>query len=258
MVEDISQQSLSEGLTTNIIGRNIVYYPSVTSTMEAARQAVERGEGEGTVIIAGRQSAGRGRIGRTWLSPEGGVALSVILRPKMANLPHLTMLACLSVAYSIKAVTGLKTQIKWPNDVLINDKKVCGILTENDLRGNRVRNSIIGIGINVNISIKDYPEIAGIATSLAGETGDEVSRVDIISSLLAEMERLYLTLPDRAEEIFHAWRDSLITLGRNVTVQNGATTYEGMAESVDRDGTLMLRDKAGRLKRVVAADVTTG
>ncbi|GAH88453.1 unnamed protein product, partial [marine sediment metagenome] len=112
--------------------------------MEVAKQEAQLGAVEGTVIIADEQTAGRGRIKRVWLSPKGSVALSIILYPSVVNLPSLIMLASLAVVHSIEAVTGLKPQVKWPNDVLVNDKKVCGILIESSVRGNIVDYAIIG------------------------------------------------------------------------------------------------------------------
>ncbi|TET66643.1 MAG: biotin--[acetyl-CoA-carboxylase] ligase, partial [Dehalococcoidia bacterium] len=167
----------------------------------------------------------------------------------------LIMLASLAVVRSIEAVTGLKAQVKWPNDVLINGKKVCGILIESDLRGNDVTYAVIGIGINVNFRLSHFPEILPIATSLADELGKEVSRLDLIRCLLVETERLYSTLPD-GESIYQAWRDRLVTLGRQVRVKSGKTVLEGIAESVTRDGSLLLRHANGSSTQIVAGDVT--
>jgi BirA family biotin operon repressor/biotin-[acetyl-CoA-carboxylase] ligase len=164
------------------------------------------------------------------------------------------MLASLAVIYSIEAVTGLKTQIKWPNDILINGKKVCGILVESDVQRNKLTYAIIGIGINVNFQASDFPEIASFATSLADELGRQVSRVDIIRSLLMEVERLYLPL--NTEFIYREWRERLVTLGKKVQVRWGETVVEGIAESVAQDGSLLLRHSNGSLTRIVGGDVS--
>jgi BirA family biotin operon repressor/biotin-[acetyl-CoA-carboxylase] ligase len=165
------------------------------------------------------------------------------------------MLASLAVAHCIETVTGLKSQIKWPNDVLINNKKVSGILIEDEVRGKAVAYSIIGIGLNVNIKLSDFPEIMPIATSLSDEVGREISRLDIIRKLLVEAEMLYLAL-QAGESIFEEWRDRLVTLGRKVQARWGETRYEGIAESVARDGSLLLRQSDGSLFNIVAGDVT--
>ena len=165
------------------------------------------------------------------------------------------MLASLAVVHSIESASGLKPQMKWPNDVLIKDKKVCGILIENDVQGNRVNYSIMGIGINVNLRLADFPEIQPTATSLSDELGREISRLDLIRHLFGEIERLYLAL-SAGESIYEEWRDRLVTVGKKVHVTADEITYEGIAESVNRDGSLVLRDSDGSLTRIVAGDVT--
>jgi len=256
MVEnDLSPASITRDLGTHFIGQKVIYYPSLTSTMEVAKQEVQLGAVEGVVILADEQTAGRGRIKRVWLSPEGSIALSIILYPSVVNLPSLIMLASLAVVHSIEAVTGLRSQVKWPNDVLVNDRKVCGILIESSVRGKIVDYAIIGIGVNVNLRLSDFPEIISTATSLSDELGRDVSRLRIIQQLLVEVERLYLAL-QAGESIYEEWRDSLVTLGRRVRVKSGKTVYEGIAESVARDGSLLLRHSDGNLSKIVAGDAT--
>ena len=256
MTEDIfSADVITEGLKTRLIGQRVLYYPSVDSTMEVARQQARQGAVEGTVIVAGEQTGGRGRLKRAWLTPAGNIALSIILYPDILFLPSLIMLASLAVAHSIELATSLKPQIKWPNDVLINDKKVCGILIENDMQGNTVNYSITGIGINTNLRLADFPEIQPTATSLSDELGREVSRLNVIRHLLGEIERYYLAL-SAGEPIYEEWRDRLVTVGKKVRVMAGETTCEGTAESVNRDGSLLLRGSNGNLIRIVAGDVT--
>jgi len=255
MEESLSPTSIVNNLETSFVGQRVVYYPSLTSTMEVAKREAQQGAAEGTVIIAGEQTAGKGRQERTWLSPRGNIALSIILYPSAAYLPSLIMLASLAVVYSIESVTGLKPQLKWPNDVLIKGRKVCGILIESGVRGRKVDYAIIGIGINVNLWLADFPEISPIATSLSDELGREVPQLDFIRRLLVEVEKLYLTLPS-GESIYQQWRDRLVTLGRRVQVSWGKTRYEGIAESVARDGSLLLRCPDGSLTKIVAGDVT--
>jgi len=256
MVENnLSPASITSNLGTHFIGQRVICYPSLTSTMEVAKQEAQLGAIEGTVVIADEQTAGRGRIKRVWLSPKGSIALSIILYPSVVNLPSLIMLASLAVVHSIEAVTGLRSQVKWPNDVLVNDRKVCGILIESSLRGNIVDYAIIGIGVNVNLRLSDFPEIPATATSLSAELGREVSHLRVIRRLLVEVERLYLVL-QAGESIYEEWRDSLVTLGRRVRVKSGKTVYEGVAESVARDGSLLLRHSNGNLSKIVAGDAT--
>ena len=256
MVENnLSSASITSNLETHFIGQRVIYYPSLTSTMEVARREAQLGAVDGTVVIADEQIAGRGRIKRAWLSPKGNIALSVILYPSVVYLPSLIMLASLAVVHSIETVTGLKSQVKWPNDVLVNGKKVCGILLESGVRGNIVDFAIIGIGINVNLRLSDFPEILSTATSLSNELGRDVSRLSVIQRLLVEIERLYLALK-AGGSIYEEWQDSLVTLGRRVRVKSGETIYEGVAESVARDGSLLLRHSDGSLTKIVAGDAT--
>jgi len=257
MVENsLSLTSITNNLETRFIGQRVIYFPRLTSTMEVARREAQQGAAEGTIVVADEQTGGRGRMKRTWLSPKGSIALSIILYPNAAYLSSLIMLASLAVVHSIEAVTGLKPQIKWPNDVLINGKKVCGILIESDVQRNVVEYAIIGIGINVNLRLIDFPDIPPTATSISDELGRGVSRLDIIRRLLIEMEGLYLALPVGGV-IYEQWRDRLVTLGKRVHVKSGKTTYEGIAESVTVDGSLMLRHPDGSLAKIVAGDVVT-
>ncbi len=253
--ERLSANSITRNLETRFIGQRVIYYPSLTSTMSIARQEAQQGAAEGTVILAGEQTAGRGRLERVWLSPSGSIALSVILHPDLAALPYLIMLASLAVVHSIEAVTGLKPQIKWPNDILINGRKVCGILVESDVQGETVNFSIIGIGINVNLRMADFLDIQSTATSLSDEMGQDVSRLSLIRCLLVEMEKVYSVIL-AGGSVYEEWRDRLVTLGKRVLVRSGETTYQGVAESVARDGSLLLRGSDGSLTRVVVGDVT--
>ena len=253
--QDISVSTIKAGLTTRFIGQKIIYFQRLTSTMEAARQGAWGGAKEGTVIIAGEQTAGRGRLKRAWHAPGGNIALSIILYPEAAGLPYLVMIASLAAACSIESVTGLNAKIKWPNDILIKEKKVAGILIENEVKGDRVANAIVGIGINIALRPDDYREISATATSLETELGKQVSREEIIRNLLTEFERLYLELPD-TEVIFKAWRDRLVTLGKQVRAHWRENIIEGIAESVDESGALMIRLADGSLTQVVAGDVT--
>ena len=256
MKEDsLSPAAITRNLATKFIGQRVIYYPSLPSTMAVAREEAQNRAPEGTAVIADEQTAGRGRMGRVWRSPKGSIALSVILYPDVGYLPSLIMVASLAVVHSIELVAGLKPQVKWPNDVLIADKKVCGILVESRVRGNIVDYSIIGIGVNINLDPAHLGEVLPPATSLSQELGREVSRQDVVRQLLLETDRLYLSLL-AGGSVYEEWRDRLVTLGRRVTVTWAKTRYEGVAESVDRDGSLLLRRADGSLTRIVAGDVT--
>jgi BirA family biotin operon repressor/biotin-[acetyl-CoA-carboxylase] ligase len=245
---------IKRNLETELIGRKVIAYPSLSSTNDIAKREARKGAREGTVVVAKEQTAGRGRLKRAWLSPQGSIALSVILHPTPAQLPSLIMVASLAVVHCIEKV-DLKAQIKWPNDVLVNDKKVCGILIESDVRGSAVDYAVIGIGLNVNVNTADFPEISSTATSLSQELGKELSLEKTIRCLLVEMENLYLSLPE-GDSVFREWRDRLVTLGKEVEIISGQARYQGIAESVASDGSLFLRQPDGKLTKVVAGDVS--
>ncbi len=256
MKKDLTPASVHRGLRTKLIGQSILYYPEATSTMDVAKQAVREGAKEGVVVIAERQTAGRGRLGRAWLAPpESSILLSIILYPTLEQLPQLNMVASLAVAQSIGKVTELKPVIKWPNDVLIQGKKVCGILIESDVQGEAVNFAIVGIGINVNLDPSSLPEVSETASSLGTLVGREVSRLELLQALLGEFEALYSALR-RGQPVDELWRRRLDTLGKEVTVKCGAEVMEGLAESADERGNLLLRCPDGRLLTIAASEVT--
>ena len=242
-------------LNTRFVGQQLYYYHQLATTMETAKELARKGTAEGTVIIADTQTAGKGRLGRAWLSPEGSLAMSLILKPSLDNLPQLVMIASLAVVRTIKKVAGLETQIKWPNDILIKGKKVCGILIENEVKGDRVNFAIIGIGINVNFNPLAFPEISDIATSLAHELGAEVSKIELIGALLSELEQLYLEAQAGAP-IYREWQENMGMLGRWIQVKTGEAVEQGKAETVTQNGNLILRRADGSLAEIVAGDVT--
>jgi BirA family biotin operon repressor/biotin-[acetyl-CoA-carboxylase] ligase len=248
-------ETLAYDLKTRIVGREILYYRSLSSTMDVARREARDGAEEGTVIIAGEQTGARGRMGRVWVSPPGNAAVAVILRPEVSSLPYMVMLASLAAAGSIEAVAGLETQIKWPNDVLIGGKKVGGILIENEVKGGDAF-SVLGIGINVRLDPSVTPEIAETAASLEAVKGAGVPPEDIVRELLAGLDRLYLALREDGDAVFREWRGRLVTLGKRVAAASENGVIEGMAEDVETSGALVLRLDDGSSMQVVAGDVT--
>ncbi len=256
MDNELSPDAIRQGLKTKLIGQSIIHYDTISSTMDAAKQAIQDGAGEGTVVVADHQTAGRGRLDREWLSsPGGSILISIILYPELEMLHRLTMAACLAVARSIEAVTGLQPAIKWPNDVLLEGRKVSGILSESDVSGEAVSYAIVGIALNVNLDTEKIPEISDIATSLKQVLGREVSRHQLLVSLLREFEDLYLKLRN-GEPIQREWLQRLETLGKNVSVRCGDDVQDGYAESVDEEGNLIIRRPDGNLITFAAGDVT--
>jgi BirA family biotin operon repressor/biotin-[acetyl-CoA-carboxylase] ligase len=251
----ISREAILDRIGTRIIGREVLYFPSVTSTMDIARRAATEGAVEGTAVVADRQTEGRARLGRAWINPPGVLAVSIVVHPEMSKLLRLTMMASLATSRCIERVAGLETSIKWPNDVLIRGKKVSGILTQSALRRQSVRWAIIGIGINVNFDPAAYPEIAGTATSLSNELGHPVPQLDVLVCLIEELDKLYVGLR-QGEGLHEDWRNRLETIGKMVSVTSGRRVIEGCAESVDDDGALLVRRSDGSLVEITAGDVT--
>ena len=215
---------------------------------------LKRERPKGTAVIAGRQEAGRGRLGRSWLSPQGGLATSIILRPAFKDIRLLPAIASVAVFRSI-ARLGIKAGIKWPNDVLISGKKVCGILIENMFDAGNLEYSVIGIGINVNFDTSQFPEIAGIATSLSVELGREVPVAEVALNLYTELEDLYSRVA-QPDTILAEWVDHMETIGRRVTANVGGCAVEGTAEAITAEGNLILRLGDGSEREIVAGEVS--
>ena len=258
MSERLDLDRLQSLLRTEFAGRSVSYHQSVTSTMEVAKREAESGAVEGTAVIAEEQTAGRGRMGRSWVSPPGvSLYLTVVLRPTLEQLRYLAVIAPLAVCQAVEETTGLLPRIKWPNDVAIGDKKVSGILVQSELAGDEVQFALAGIGINVNLDASAYAEIAQIATSLRAELGREVSREEVLAATLNHLETLYQALR-RGEVVSMAWKHRLDTLGKHVRVQSadGSVLEQGVAVDADSDGSLILRRDDGSHVRVEAGEVT--
>jgi BirA family biotin operon repressor/biotin-[acetyl-CoA-carboxylase] ligase len=253
--DTLSPELIKEGLHTRFIGRNMIFYPVLTSTMDAAREAAIKGATEGTLVIADEQTAGRGRLRRAWLSPTGCLTFSLILYPETRLLPFLVMASALAVADTVEAATAVKPDIKWPNDVLAGGKKISGILIETGICEGRSGYAVIGIGLNVNLDPAGCPGISDTATSLSMSAGKYFSRAAVLIELLARLESRYEELVTGAP-VFETWRLRLSTLGKDVKVKTGNEIFEGRAEDVASDGALMLRLKNGLLLKLPAGDVT--
>ena len=247
--------TVRQGLYTHVAGRRILYYPELRSTMdEAARLAGETAE-EGTVVIAERQSAGRGRQGRSWVSQPGNLLFSVLFRPEMAHLPFISIIGGVAAARAVRKTAGLSPGIKWPNDLMLGGKKAAGILAESAIVGDSVCYAVLGIGVNVALDTSDAEEISAFATSVNAEAGREVDRESLLRQLLLELDDLYISLK-RGLSPLPEWRDLLETTGRRVEAAFAGDSYVGLAEGVDDIGNLLLRLGDGTVVTLTAGDVT--
>ena len=274
MPRNIVSAILREGLYTQVIGRRILFFQRLSSTMEeAARQAGEDAE-EGTVVIAEEQEAGRGRFQRAWVSAPGNLYLSIVLHPSLFAMQYLSIISGLAVVRAIRKTTEMKPTLKWPNDVRIGGKKVCGVLVESAVRSDRVEYGIVGIGINVDLNTDAVDGLADIATSLNKESRTKVDREVLLKNLLHEMDRLYVALREplgpshsatsglarggpTLQGVMEEWRGLLETLGSQVEVRWQNEIYTGFAEDVDQVGNLLLRRGDGALTTLPAGEVTT-
>ena len=242
------------------IGREIFFYETVGSTNTIASDLAEKTI-EGAVVIADSQQKGRGRLGRKWESPPGvNIYMSIILRPKIEpkEATLITIMAAVACATALRRVTGLHVTIKWPNDLMVSDKKIGGILSELKTDHGRIISAIVGIGMNVNVGIDAYPaDVQEIATSVKNETGMSYSREVVISEILNEIDYWYKILNGMGKGILLLeWQKLTSTLGREVKVTVGKETFTGLAESIDSEGMLILRLPSGMLKKINSGDLT--
>ncbi|MFW6117962.1 MAG: biotin--[acetyl-CoA-carboxylase] ligase [Chloroflexota bacterium] len=231
--------------------QRIHYFPEIGSTMDAARELAKKGAGEGTIVIAGAQTHGRGRLSRQWLSPEGGIYFTLILRPGIspAYAPRINLMASVAVAATIRKLFGLKAELKWPNDVLIGGSKVCGILAEIDAEMDIVNFVNIGIGINANNSI---PQFEKKMTSLRGTLGREICRKELLSGLLMEIERWQPLLMEA--DLLEEWKKLSVTLNKDVRIVSPDEEIVGRAIDIDTTGALIVKERNGSLKKAMAGD----
>jgi BirA family biotin operon repressor/biotin-[acetyl-CoA-carboxylase] ligase len=253
--------SLQTILNTRVFGRELSYLPRTGSTNDVAKGLAAQGAPEGTVVVADEQTAGRGRLGRRWLAPPGTCLLcSILFRPNLppAQAQQLTMLCALAAADAIKEIADLHAWLKWPNDLIVKSqgwKKLAGLLTETGFTGKRLDYAIVGIGINVNVKTETLPALDPNATSILAEKSLAVDRGALLAEFLARVERRY-GASQTGESPHREWASRLATLGQQVSAATSEETLVGVAESVDKDGALLLRTPDGALRRLTVGDVT--
>jgi BirA family transcriptional regulator, biotin operon repressor / biotin---[acetyl-CoA-carboxylase] ligase len=256
----VTADLLHKRLKGRLFGKRILHFFKTDSTNRVAMELGEAGESEGAVVIAEQQTAGRGRAGRTWHSERGtGLYFTLLLRPRLspAQAPLLTMLAGIAAHSAISAQTGVAPELRWPNDLLLNGRKIGGILTEMHAEPSQVRFVIIGCGINVNQ--ENFPaELATVATSLRRETGRSHSRLELLVRLLVEFETDYnrFLREGPAVVIERFQQVSAFANGKRVRVDNGVHSYAGVTAGLSPEGLLLVKKYDGQVQAVIAGDVT--
>lgn len=250
------------GLNTEIIGSEMVYHPSVDSTNRVAKALAYHGAKEGTIVVAEEQTGGKGRLDRKYFSPRGkGIWFSIVLRPNFLphNAPKCTLMAAVAIAEAMKRF-NLKPEIKWPNDILYDGRKLVGILTEVTGELGKITYAVVGIGINVNITRDEFPEeLRDVASSTLEMSGGKIlSRVQLFRAVLEEFDKIYREVNELGfGKIFELWRKYNITLGRNVRVitAGDGEIFTGKAVDLNEDGVLVIETADG-LRSVYAGDVS--
>jgi BirA family biotin operon repressor/biotin-[acetyl-CoA-carboxylase] ligase len=247
-------------LGTGVIGKKVIYTDTVDSTNSHAFKLALSGEPEGTCIIAETQKTGKGRLGRKWFSPVGkNLYMSVVLRPSIppSSVYPITFLSSLAVYDTIQSVTGIEPTLKWPNDVLVNGKKICGTLLELSTEADMVRFVIVGIGLNINMEDQDIDEeIQSKATSLLLQAKKPFERPMVCGILLTNLERYYTIFKEKgSEEICLIWEERANIKGKYFEITQMGETYRGVSEGIDRDGGILLTIE-GTTKKIIAGDVS--
>ncbi|MFX1511486.1 MAG: biotin--[acetyl-CoA-carboxylase] ligase [Promethearchaeota archaeon] len=243
--------------------KKIIHYSEVNSTNDIAMELAEQGTDEGTVIVADTQTKGRGRAGRTWVSPVGGLWFTIILRPEIQPVyaHQITFVASVAVATAIENYRSLQVRIKWPNDILLEEKKVGGILLEVITSGRNVEYLLVGIGLNLTVDPHHFPPVvSNIATSIASNIppGTEISRDDFLRGILREFEIYYQLLKQKGfRHIIRKWKGMSDIIGCEVRVDDPPNeSMEGKVVDIDTTGALLIRTSKNAVHRVVSGTVT--
>ena len=252
---NLISEVLRQGIYTRIIAKRIQFHQEIESTMDEARLLAIKGTDEGTLIVAENQLNSRGRLGRTWRSQPGNIYMSLILYPDTALLPSIGMIASLAVSRSIERTTGIDAELKWPNDIIVNGKKVAGVLIECSLEEAQVRYAVVGIGINITFDPSTYPELSNRATSLNSELGTNLNRAMVLRCVLHEFDNLYQSAQSGILPL-EEWKLKMHTLGQVVNVYSGNECYTGVAEDINDYGSLVLRLPDGETGVFSSGDVT--
>ena len=242
-----------------LIGSKILHFSEIDSTMNYCKELALSGEPEGTIVSAEFQSTGRGRFSRNWISSHGeNIQMSILLRPKSKHLSYLNMIASLAICETTEMITNATAHIKWPNDVQVNNKKLAGILIESSINGNQVDYSILGIGLNVNMDIRNHPDINQIATSLKNINNNPVDKNTVLE-ILYEKLNYYYTKVKNNESLTDQWASRITTIGENVTISFPGTKKNpitGKAQKILQDGSIQMILNNGTIFNASAGEIS--
>ncbi len=247
-------------LRTNFIGKKMRYFESTPSTNWIGKQLAGESGAEkihGMVIIAEEQTGGVGRLGRSWVSPAGGVWTTIVLKPEIPidRVFMVTMAGSVAVARAIRKEYDLGALIKWPNDIYIGDKKVAGLLLELFAEADKIHYCLLGIGVDVNVSPRDLDGVKGAVTSISAEMGHDVDRPSFLARMLKEFESRYLLIESgEYEAVIREWKSLSCTLEHRVQINTMKASFEGDAIDIDEYGALLIRKDNGKVERVIAGD----
>jgi BirA family transcriptional regulator, biotin operon repressor / biotin---[acetyl-CoA-carboxylase] ligase len=250
---------LVQGLKAGIIGKKLHLLTTAVSTNTTAMEMAFNGAPEGTVVIAETQTGGKGRLNRKWISPKGNLYCSIILRPAIPlhKAPLITLMGAVAVVSAISTVCTIQPSIKWPNDILVSRKKVCGLLTEMSAEQDGIKHIVLGMGINANMALTDLPvDIRENVTTLAVEAGQRVDRTALLRQVLRDIDHWYQVFLKNVDEVLGEWKRMNVTIGNRIAVSGLGEAFEGMAQGIDNDGRLLVRLDNGSVRQVAAGDVT--
>ncbi len=260
---ELSMEEIKISLPASLrkIGSQLRIFDSVVSTNKVAAEFAAKDYPDGTVIISDTQTGGKGRLGRLWLSPpEKNVYMSIIMRPDILpkDATILTIMSSVACASAIRNLTSIPVTIKWPNDMLVSNKKLGGILTEIKSDMDRIHYAVVGIGININMDISDMPdELKTISTSIKNETGEAWARSQVAVSIIKELDKWYDILSKMGKKpIIDEWLQLSATIGQKVKITIGDTILTGIAEGIDEEGMLILKLPDNSFKKISAGDLT--
>ena len=256
----MTEAEIKSLMHTDWVAKEVLYFDTIDSTNIKAQELAEKGYPSGTLVVADKQESGKGRRGRSWVSPSGtGIFMTLMIKPDINpnNASMLTLVAALAVAKAITSVTGEEALIKWPNDIVVNGKKICGILTEMSTEEDSIRYVVVGIGINVNTE-SFPPEISDTATSLKLSLGHELKRAPLIGAVLKSFEQYYSRFMEYGDMtgLMDEYNEMLANRKRQVRVLDPHGSYEGMALGIDKEGCLLVKREDDSVSAVISGEVS--